>query len=105
MRPSALVAFMFVCLALTSVAVWTVREQFRPIPDLLEVARTALARLTFTVGPVVPQGSGARAVVIATGVLWALTLIGWLVWALYLRAPGGWRGAWTAVRTGREPGA
>ena len=52
-----------------------------------------------------PQGTGARGVVIATGVIWALTLIGWLVWALYLRAPGGWREAWTAVRTGREPDA
>ena len=100
-----LIVLTMVFATLTAVAFWTVREQFRPVPDLLEVARAALARLTFTVGPVVPQGSGARAVVISTGVIWALTLIGWLVWALYLRAPGGWRGAWTAVRTGREPGA
>jgi hypothetical protein len=106
LRPLAvLVAIMLVFLALTSVAVWTVREQFRPVPDLLEVARAALARLTLTVGPVVPQGSGARAVVISTGAIWALTLTGWSVWALYLRTPGGWRAAWTAVRTGREPGA
>jgi hypothetical protein len=61
--------------------------------------------LTFTVGPVLPDGRGARGVVIAGGIIWALTLIGWLVWALYLRAPGGWRGAWAAVHAGRQPDA
>jgi len=106
LRPlGLLVVTMVVFTAVTSVAIWAVREQFRPVPDLLQVSREALARLTFTVGPVVPQGDGARGVVIATGISWALTLIGWLVWALYLRAPGGWRWALAAVRTGREPDA
>ena len=99
-----LLAMMAVLTAVTSAAIWAVRVQFRPVPDVLEVLRAALARLTFTVGPVVPQGDGARVVVITAGISWALILTGWLVWALYLRAPGGWRGAWTALRTGREPG-
>lgn len=104
LRPLALLSVVIIVVAtLTAVAVWTVREQLRPVPDLLLVVRAALARLTFTVGPVIPQGAGARGVVIVAGIIWALTLIGWLVWALYLRAPGGWRGAWAAVRTGREP--
>ena len=103
LRPLAvLVVAMVAVTAVTSVAIWTIREQFRPVPDLLETVREALARLTFTVGPVTPQGGGARRVLIATGIIWAMSLIGWLVWALYLRAPGGWRGAWTAVRTGRQ---
>ncbi len=106
LRPLALlVVTMIVFIAVTSVAFRAVREQFRPVADLELVVRAALARLTFTVGPVVPQGSGARAVAISTGVIWALMLTGWLIWALYLRAPGGWRGALTAARTGREPGA
>ncbi len=106
LRPLGLLAVtMVVVTAVMSVAFWAVREQFRPVPDLLQVTREALARLTFTVGPVIPGGRGARGVVIASGIIWALTLIGWLVWALYLRAPGGWRGAWAAVRTGREPDA
>ncbi len=54
-----LIVLTMVFATLTAVAFWTVREQFRPVPDLFEVVRAALARLTFTVGPVVPQGSGA----------------------------------------------
>ena len=100
-----LVVTMVVFTTVATVAIGAVREQFRPVPGPLQVVREALARLTFTVGPVIPQGPGARIVVIATGIIWALALIGWLVWALYLRAPGGWRGAWAAVRTGREPDA
>ena len=106
LRPLWLLAVtMVVFTAVTAVAGWAVREQFRPVPDLLQVSREALARLTFTVGPVLPDGRGARGVVIAGGIIWALTLIGWLVWALYLRAPGGWRGAWAAVHAGRQPDA
>lgn len=85
LRPlGMLIAVMIVFIALTSVAIWAVRDQFLPVPDPLQVIREALARLTFTIGPVVPRGDGARGVIVMTGVIWAVTLTCWLVWALYL---------------------
>ena len=94
LRPiGLLVSIMTVFLAVTAVSIWAVREQFRPVPDLWQILRQAVARFTITTGPVVPQTGAARTVLAATGTIWAVTLIGWLIWALYLQAPGGWRGA------------
>lgn len=51
-RPlGVLAAIMAVFAALTSVAVWAVRDQFRPVGDVPRIIREALARFTFTTGP------------------------------------------------------
>lgn len=85
LRPiGVLIVITIVFIAVTSVAIWAVREQFQPIPDLFQVVRAASSRLTFTVGPVAPRGNGARGVIVMTGIIWAVTLTGWLIWALYL---------------------
>jgi phosphatidylglycerol lysyltransferase len=94
LRPAGvLTTIMVVFAAVGSVAIWAVRDQFAPVPDGWRILWEAIARFTLTTGPVVPQTDTARAVLGLTGAIWALTLTGWLVWALYLRAPGGWRGA------------
>ena len=107
LRPVGLILLItLVCAALTSVAIWAVRAEFRPEPDLLQILRQAVSRFTFTTGPLVPSPESARGVLAFTGAIWALILIGWLIWALYVRAPGGWRGAREAiyVRPGRTTG-
>jgi len=93
-----LVSAMALFTALTSVAIWAVREQFRPAPELWQVIREAVSRFTFTTGPLVPTGTAARGVITLTGLIWALTLVCWLVWALYIQDRPGRRvtpaGAW-----------
>jgi lysylphosphatidylglycerol synthetase-like protein (DUF2156 family) len=90
LRPLALlVAVMVIFAAGTAIAVWAVREQFRTISDQWLILREALSRFTFTIGPLVPSGATARGVIAATGAIWAVTLIGWLVWALYLDGADG----------------
>ena len=62
---------MLVFAAVTSVAIWAVREQFQPVGNLQEILREAVARFTFTTGPLLPQSSTARGVLAFTGVIWA----------------------------------
>ena len=97
-RPVALlVAMAAVYTAVSCVAIWAIREQFRPNPDLWQVLREAVARFTFTTGPLAPTGGTARGVVMLIDVIWALTLIGWLLWALYLWRRSGGRKHGTGV--------
>jgi len=99
LRPLALLAvIMLVFTALTSVAIWAVREQFEPSGALQQILREAVARFTFTTGPLIPQSTAARGVLALTGAIWGLTLVGWLVWALYLHGPDGW---WRSRRAAR----
>lgn len=88
--------------AAISVALLTVRDQFRIPVDPWLLLREVGARFTFSTGPLLPATTAARAVLAVGAVIWALALLCWLFWALYLRAPGGWRGALrTAVRGNR----
>src|SRR5664279_261294 len=97
-RPvTLLVAMAAVYTAVSCVAIWAVREQFRPNPDLGQILREAVARFTFTTGPLAPTGGTARGVVMLIDVIWALTLIGWLLWALYVWRPTGGRKHGTGV--------
>jgi len=82
---------MAVFAAVTSVAIWAVREQFQPVGNLQEILREAVARFTFTTGPLLPQSSTARGVLAFTGVIWGVLLVGWLAWALYYPMLTGWR--------------
>jgi hypothetical protein len=92
LRPLAVLAvIMVVFAAVTSVAIWAVREQFQPVGNLPEILREAVARFTFTTGPLLPQSSTARGVLAFTGVIWGVLLVGWLAWALYFPMLTGWR--------------
>ena len=92
LRPLAVLAvIMAVFAAVTSVAIWAVREQFQPVGNLQEILREAVARFTFTTGPLLPQSSTARGVLAFTGVIWGVLLVGWLAWALYFPMLTGWR--------------
>ena len=92
LRPLAVLAvIMLVFAAVTSVAIWAVRQQFQPVGSLPEILREAIARFTFTTGPLLPQSSTARGVLAFTGVIWGLLLVGWLAWALYYPMLTSWR--------------
>jgi len=67
---------------------WTAKDEFQPIPGLLDIVRETLARFTFTIGPLLPTGPTAQQIILLSGVTWAVTLIGWLGWALWLSVPG-----------------
>ncbi|MET0864399.1 MAG: hypothetical protein ABWZ98_08680 [Nakamurella sp.] len=88
-RPLVVLACLVVVFAAaTSIAIWLARDQFEPAPGVWEVAREALARFTFTIGPAQPTGPIADTVIAAAGICWATILIGWLGWALWLSVPG-----------------
>lgn len=102
LRPLALlVTIMIVFVALSSVAIWAVRGQFEPTGTLTPILREAIARFTFTTGPLLPQTTAARGVLAFTGVIWGAVLICWLVWALYLHGPHSWWASHRAARGAR----
>ncbi|MEP6561826.1 MAG: hypothetical protein ABJD68_12240, partial [Nakamurella sp.] len=85
---AVLACLMVICGAVTSIAIWVARDQFQPIPGLFDIARETFARFTFTIGPLLPTGPTAHTVIAFTGTLWAVTLIGWICWALWLSVAG-----------------
>ena len=85
LRPlGVLLASMAVFTAVACVAIWAARVDFRPTPNFWQILREALSRFTFTGGPLVTAGSTARTVISLIEAIWAVTLIGWLVSALYV---------------------
>ncbi|MET3805221.1 lysylphosphatidylglycerol synthetase-like protein (DUF2156 family) [Nakamurella sp. UYEF19] len=50
-------------------------QHFRPVPDLLDVGREAMARLTFNTGPLTPEDGLARASLGVLALGWGGTLI------------------------------
>ncbi|MBM9465950.1 bifunctional lysylphosphatidylglycerol flippase/synthetase MprF [Nakamurella leprariae] len=64
-------------------ATWLLRDHFRPVPDLLDVARHTLARLTFSPGPLAGGDPLARTATTVIALLWAVVLAGLLIGWLY----------------------
>ena len=81
---SVLAGIGIVFAAATAFAIWTARDGLVGEEGWLDIARQTASRFTFTAGPLTPDTAGARAVLGWTGVIWAVILIAWLVWALYL---------------------
>jgi lysylphosphatidylglycerol synthetase-like protein (DUF2156 family) len=79
MRISTAVAGFVVVVGTTT---WLLRDHFRPVPGLLDLARHTLARLTFSPGPLTSGDLLARTATTVTALLWAAVLgrllIGWL---------------------------
>ncbi len=72
------------------VLIWALRAHFTPTPDLLDMLREAMARMTFDVGPLTPTGGSVRFALAMVTMAWALTMIVLLsTWMYADRGPDG----------------
>ena len=88
---SVLAVIAVVFAAATALAIWAARDGLVGESSLLDIARQTASRFTFTAGPLEADSATAHAVLGWSGVIWAVILIGWLIWALYIvpmRSPG-----------------